>query len=643
MPAATAQWAPLGPDGGDVRSLAADPRIPGRVYLGTSAGQLFVSEDSGHNWTRLAHLGPGDDYVLDHVVANPDEPGVLYAAAWSVVDGGGDVFRSSDGGRSWQALPGMHGESIRAFAMDSSDPKVLVAGTLDGVYRSMNGGDSWQLISPPHDAEIKNVESVAIDPRSPDVIYAGTWHLAWKTYNGGRTWQNIKRGVVDDSDVFSILVDRSNARHVYMSACTGIYMSDDDGQQFRKVQGIPDSARRTRVLRQDPANAGVVYAGTTEGLWKTVDGGRTWTRLTPANVIVNDVLVDRRHPARVLLATDRAGVLASDDAGQTFVASNRGFAHRQVSALVADREDASTLYAGVVNDKEFGGAFVSHDGGLHWRQMSDGLDGRDVFCLHQADNGNLLAGTNDGVFRYDLAAQRWEPMRLILSRTKIVEPVRRGRAGKKKLVRDNEWLESQMNARVAQIATTAQSWFVATSAGLYTSLDQGQSWHAAPLPAGSFVSVAVRDADILAATPTAVYRSRDGGQKWARIHLPSYATAVSSVALSAGETWVVTREGGFFLKDGAQQWQHVIAGTQNIAYLSYDRANSRLLSVSGSDIFESRDGGETWKSLNASVRGMRAVSVAGNRVLGITAFDGVVAQISPEASSSRAAGSANNQ
>ena len=56
------QWTSLGPDGGDVRSLNFDPKNPDRIYLGTSTGTLFLSNDGGHSWSRLAHLG-GDDNV----------------------------------------------------------------------------------------------------------------------------------------------------------------------------------------------------------------------------------------------------------------------------------------------------------------------------------------------------------------------------------------------------------------------------------------------------------------------------------------------------------------------------------------------------------------------------------------------------
>ncbi|MGE0406894.1 MAG: WD40/YVTN/BNR-like repeat-containing protein, partial [Candidatus Korobacteraceae bacterium] len=343
---AASRWALLGPDGGDVRSLALDPRNPDRIFLGTSAGQMYLSTDRGESWSHFAHLGEGDDYVLDDIAVDPESPEILYAAAWSVVRNSGDVFRSRDGGRTWAAMQGMHGKSVRSFAVAPSNPQVLVAGALDGVYRSIDGGDSWERISPESHAEIKNVESLAIDPRAPDVIYIGTWHLPWKTYDGGRTWKPIHQGIIDDSDVFSIIVDQSDPMVIYLSACSGIYKSKIAGHGFQQLhQGIPSSARRTRVLRQDPLNPAVVYAGTTEGLWKTTDGGSTWTRTTAANVIVNDLVIDPRDPSRVLIATDRAGVLASSDGGLTMVASNSGFAHRQVAALLVDRVDANVFYA----------------------------------------------------------------------------------------------------------------------------------------------------------------------------------------------------------------------------------------------------------------------------------------------------------
>ena len=309
------QWTALGPDGGDVRSLTYDPQNPDHIFLGTSTGSLFTSTDGGHSWTKFAHLGNGDDYVIDHLAIDPQSPNKMYAAAWSVENQqAGDLFRSNDGGTTWETTPAMHGKSIRAMAISASDSKTLVAGALDGVFRSTDGGKNWQKISSSNQ-EIHNIESIAVDPKNPNVVYAGTWHLAWKTDDGGANWHHINKGMIEDSDVFSIIVDSTNPSVVFASACSGIYKSQTAGDSFQKIQGIPFSARRTRVLKQDPSNASIVYAGTTEGLWKTTDAGKTWVRVSNPDVVVNDVMVDPRNSARVMLATDRAGVLASEDGG----------------------------------------------------------------------------------------------------------------------------------------------------------------------------------------------------------------------------------------------------------------------------------------------------------------------------------------
>ena len=73
------QWSVLGPDGGDVRSLAYDPQNPGHVFLGTNTGVIFVLEDGGHSWSRFAKLGTGDDYVLDHIAFDPQNSKTIFA------------------------------------------------------------------------------------------------------------------------------------------------------------------------------------------------------------------------------------------------------------------------------------------------------------------------------------------------------------------------------------------------------------------------------------------------------------------------------------------------------------------------------------------------------------------------------------
>jgi photosystem II stability/assembly factor-like uncharacterized protein len=634
------QWAVLGPDGGDVRSLAYDPSDPNRVFLGTSTGVIFASEDGGHNWSRFAKLGSGDDYVLDHIAFDPQNSKTIFVSAWSVQDqSAGDIFRTRDGGKDWEALPAMHGKSVRAMAIAASDPKIVVAGALDGVYRSRDGGKDWEHIS---DASVKNIESLAVDPKNADVIYAGTWHLAWKTADGGANWQHINKGMIDDSDVFSVIVSSADSSEVFASACSGIYKSTSGGDQFQKIQGIPFTARRTRVLKQDPSNPAVIYAGTTEGLWKSVDEGKNWKRVSNTEVVVNDVLIDPRNSQRVLLATDRSGVLASDDATATFTSSNHGYSHRYVSAILADNKESNTLYIGLVNDREFGGVFYSHDGGQNWKQKSVGLDGRDVFTLKQASNGTLVAGTNRGMFELPAGTTMWHPINNVVLEKTVAKTVKL-KSGKTKTVTSTSSTRSVLEGRVSDTYLGPSRWYAATSAGLFTSKDQGKSWMGGPIAGQQdVVSVQAQDGIIVAATRSSVLVSEDAGAAWHLAALAIYPVNVRSVTVTPdGQIFAATHEGAFHSGDSGQSWNHMVAGLpdKDITSVTYDGSRKRLLATSGQTgvVFESNDGGSTWQRGPDSGFPLRRISVVHGRYVAATPFDGVIAQ--PEDEIQSASGS----
>jgi len=625
------QWNVLGPDGGDVRSLAYDPHNPNRVFLGTSTGVIFVSEDNGHNWSRFAKLGTGDDYVLDHIAFDPHHDRVIFVSAWSVQDqNAGDIFRTRDGGREWEALPAMHGKSVRAMAIAPSDDKVVVAGALDGVYRSIDGGNNWQRISA-NDGVVKNVESLAIDPKDPNTIYAGTWHLAWKTSDGGSNWQHITKGMIDDSDVFSVIVSEANPSEVFASACSGIYKSVSGGDLFEKIKGIPFSARRTRVLKQDPSNPAIVYAGTTEGLWKSVDEGKNWKRVSNPEVVVNDVLVDPRNSQRVLLATDRSGVLASDDGATTFLASNHGYSHRYVSSILADSNKTNTLYIGLVNDREFGGVFTSHDNGQSWQQKSSGLDGRDVFTLKQASNGTIVAGTNRGIFELAEGSTTWHPINEIVLEKTITKTVTL-KSGKKKTLTSVSSTHSVLEGRVNDADLASNRWFAATSAGLFVSKDHGKIWMGGPVSGEKdFVAVQAQDELVVAATHSTVLVSQDSGKIWQPAVLASYPINIRNVAVTPdGQILVATREGAFHSADAGKSWNHVVAGLpdKDITSVVIDGSHNRLVAICGQTgvVFESSDSGKTWQRGPDSGFPLRRISVVHGRYVAATPFDGVIAQ-----------------
>jgi photosystem II stability/assembly factor-like uncharacterized protein len=626
---APATWIPTGPDGGDARAFAEVPGHPNHLYLGTLDSWVYESFDHGASWRRLAKLDKEDDLVLDSIIVDPSQPSTIYIGAWKLGQAGGGLWISHDAGKSWTPSAGLHDQSIRALTQAPSNPKMLFAGTLEGVFRSEDSGDTWNLISPPGSRELHEVESLAVNPTNPDIIYAGTWHLPWKTTDGGKNWENMKQGIIEDSDVFSIIIDPAQPSTMFLSACSGIYKSDNAGALFHKIAGIPSDARRTRVLMQDPTNHDVVYAGTTQGLYKTVDGGKKFSPMTGADVIVNDVYVDPSDSTQVLLATDRGGVLTSKDGGSTFTPSNTGISARKVEALLVDRTNPARLYAGVVNDKTFGGVFVSADSGKSWQQAGPGLEGRDVFSLSQTADGNIVAGTSHGIFALagDAGSLHWEPRNKIANT--VLKSVAEHHAGKRITVEKTiKQPEVKLESRAPAIDVSADVWLASTGVGLLTSKDKGETWQGGPVGGvGDSVSVAAHGSAMAAARPDGVVASSDSGSTWAPMSVPPAITRIHRVAFSPdGGLWLGTREGVYFTRDMGQSWMYLQRlPFRDVDDLAYDPGTGRVLvsSHSSDQVFAIDPKSLTWNWWQTGFR-INLIRAAGQRMLAASMYDGVL-------------------
>src|SRR5437879_3239670 len=109
------QWRQVGPAGGTVISLEADPHDASKVYLGTSDGHVFVSNDEGQHWNLLSRIGAGQDDVITHIIVDPRDSKRLYASTWSLYSAGGGVYRSGALGCSWE-LVGLGTGTVRGPA-----------------------------------------------------------------------------------------------------------------------------------------------------------------------------------------------------------------------------------------------------------------------------------------------------------------------------------------------------------------------------------------------------------------------------------------------------------------------------------------------------------------------------------------------
>jgi photosystem II stability/assembly factor-like uncharacterized protein len=640
--AKSSDWLPYGPDGGDARAFAADPHDKQHLYLGTANGWIYESRDGGGSWKRLARVGNRDDLVLDNILIDSNAPSHILVGAWVLSKADGGMYVSNDGGATWSADGDMKGQSIRALVSSPSNSNIVVAGTLKGVYQSDDSGNHWRRITPEGNPELHEFESIAIDPKDPKIIYAGTWHLPWKTTDGGEHWSNMKQGIIDDSDVFSIIVDPKDPNVVYASACSGIYKSETAGSLFHKIQGIPSTARRTRVLMQDPLHQNIVFAGTTQGLYRTGDAGATWVRTTGPELIVNDVYINPTDSNRMLLATDRGGVLVSNDGGYSFKATNAGFSSRQITSYIEDSRTPGTIYVGLVNDKAWGGAFVSTNGGLTWTQKNAGLEAHDVFSLGQAPDGTIFAGTRHGIYR--LTGDMWAKVDRVSLELPVAEPppapkpttTRKGAAPRKTTATAKAPVKKKpplkpFDGTVFSFTRDGDQIFAATSDGILVSKDSGQSWNLAANPDGHvWYVIASQKGTVFAASLSKASITNDGGKTWTNVAPPSDLTQITSVAVDGfGGLWIGGREGVYLSEDKGASWKTVQNFfMRDVNSIFYDAKGERVLVTANNSttlVFAAHLPDKKVNYWNTGWN-LRLVRPVGDHLVGATLFDGIVIQ-----------------
>lgn len=574
-PAVAQPWVPVGPPGGDVRSLATDPGHPRRLYLGTADGVLYRSDVGGAIWQRLQPGFALRGQSLDNLVVSPS--GALLVGYWDVHGDGGGVAVSTDRGATFTQAQGLGDESVRALALSPSDPARAVAGTLSGVFASGDGGLTWRRISPPGHAELRNVESVAIDPRDAGVIYVGTRHLPWKTRDGGATWRAVHAGMIDDSDVFTLTLDSRDPQRVFASACSGLYSSRNAAIGWSKVLGIPHTSRRTRAFAQDPLRPDTLYAGTTEGLWVSEDDAASWRLATARNVVVNALasLAD----GTLLVGTDGAGVMRSDDRGRTWAAANAGFSERLVSRIVHDPARRRLLVS-VSGDRQHGGVLAASTPRGPWTRLGAGLEGREVLALTTLGS-TVLAGTDEGLFALRGADPAWLPLKL-------------GAPGGKR-------------PRVADLVATPRGVLLAlTAGGVFRSVDAGVQWQGrldTLAGTGSALAASPDEPLVVLVTRLGMWSSADDGLSWRPLPGPP-VSHVNAVAVLPGEPRLIlaaTSEGLWSAAGPGGEWTREAWGLphSDITGLVV-HPDGRTVYVSDfrwGGVYRTLDRGRTWQRL----------------------------------------------
>lgn len=362
-----------------------------------AAARLLAAQWPDTAWRQIGPAALGGR-VAD-LTARADDPRVIFVGS-----AGGGVFRSRNNGVTWEPVFDAFGAalSIGAIAIAPSDPTVVWVGTGeannrqtstwgDGVYRSLDGGTTWQHVGL---GDTQSIGRIVIDPHDPRTVFvAAAGHLwgpneergLYRTRDGGATWQRVlsldaNTGVIDVAlapdghTVFAASYERRRRAFGFVGGGpgSGIWRSPDAGEHWTRLgAGLPSGNTGRIGLAIAPSDPQVVYAVIEQregGVFRSGDGGTTWTRQNPLNERGNyygQIRVDPTTPDRVWLLL--TSLYLSIDGGKTFHSDSVAQRiHADNHALWIDPRQPEHLLLG--ND---GGVFVTYDGGRHWDYLAN--------------------------------------------------------------------------------------------------------------------------------------------------------------------------------------------------------------------------------------------------------------------------------
>jgi photosystem II stability/assembly factor-like uncharacterized protein len=374
--AASTEWRPLPLEGADVRALAIAPGHPDLLFAGTSAGQVYRSNDGGSTWNPAGAALPFPGWVVSSLrfEAAPSDakkgaPPRLWVALWGIWSGGHVAF-SDDLGVTWVSRSGgLPDLQVYAVAPVPGEEGRLYAATARGVWGTLDAGKSWHYLTAAL-PEIGKVTSLLVDPHRPGTIYAGTWRQAYRSDDGGATWRGVFDGMVLDSEVFT-LTPGWESGEIWASTCGWVYRTTNGGGSWKRYQqGL--SERRTPSFAVLPD--GRLLAGTVAGAYFSADGGATWKLGSDPALVVLSVAVDPARPERIVLGTEGSGIWISSSAGgEGFHPANRGLTNVRIGGLATlpgEPGDPAELWVAVNHAGPSSGIYRSTDGGRSFLDFS---------------------------------------------------------------------------------------------------------------------------------------------------------------------------------------------------------------------------------------------------------------------------------
>ena len=423
-----------------VRALAVHPGSPGTVFAGSSYKGLFRSGDDGKTWRKVGEGLPSGGRVKAIALPPGDGQRVYVAALAQATGDVGSVYHSQDGGETFEDVGGdLPWEGINAVVVDPRDPELIYVGTdFSGVFRSRDGGRSWEERSRGFVGNRRSATAVAVT--ADGAVFVATYGALHRSGDQGRTWTRLQSGLEKGRAVERILshgdlvvagsedgpevwsVDRgvsweSIGGLVGGLACAApdphdvgaVYLCDKQGGLVHLTAagvrrlGEEDWTPSLVSVAADPANPKVILAAQSGGgLWRTQDGGKKWKEFNKGVTTKKGGLMSfaehrRIHTlvwdkaSRVLLAaTAQEGVLRSTDGGLSWSVS--GLAGEKVNGFAVDPATPQRL-AATVRGK---GVMRSSDGGATWTLVSEGLPEKRELTGIAFGDAILYATAEDG-------------------------------------------------------------------------------------------------------------------------------------------------------------------------------------------------------------------------------------------------------
>ncbi len=283
-------------NGLSVTSTAFDPGNADIIYASAGSG-IYKSEDAGATWRYILAGIAVSDIVLDPFAGN-----TVYAAGISGTSG--KIIKSNDAGLTWVDIysePSKN-NTVLSIAISPLNSSTILAGLYNGeLIRSTDSGRTWQVTK-----DFSN-RVIQIKFGSSNVAFALTARDGlYKSVDSGVTWTLLTNSLIQDSlsslnkkitsvsEFFNITIDKVQAGVLYLGTEEGLFRSVDDGANWSLLSlPLRNAALRVSAMAIDPYNSNIIFASVSSTLYKSVNGGVTWeTRVLPTKALIDSILIN---------------------------------------------------------------------------------------------------------------------------------------------------------------------------------------------------------------------------------------------------------------------------------------------------------------------------------------------------------------